>query len=50
MQVSMRTGGAGGNRVTVGTTTGLELELELEEELEEEEEEEEVGRLLAMGT
>ena len=32
----MRTGGAGGSRVTVGTTTGLELEL--------------VGRLLAMGT
>ena len=48
MQVSMRTGGAGGNRVTVGTTTGLELELEELEE--EEEEEEEVGRLLAMGT
>ena len=44
MQVSMRTGGAGGNRVTVGTTTGLELELELGEE------EEGVGRLLAMGT
>ena len=38
----MRTWGAGGSRVTVGTTTGLELELELEPEL--------VGRLLAMGT
>ena len=39
----MRTGGAGGRRVTTGTATGLELELELELELV-------VGRLLAMGT
>ena len=44
MQVSIRTGGAGGRRVALGTETGLELvELELELELEP-------GRLLAMGT
>ena len=29
MQVSMRTGGAGGSRVTEGTATGLELGLVL---------------------
>ena len=43
MQVSMRTGGAGGSRVTEGNATGLELGLVLGRELV-------VGRLLAMGT